>query len=293
MISNKLFKLSSVLLLSVAVLSCQKMKRPALGDYPEDKTVTPTTALRFYTSFDSTSAEDKQINIRFKDSISNYPSFFPDASLGYTTGVHGTAYRGASSKALLYLNANDFAKSGSFTIAFWEKNNVPTGGSPQFLFSLVDKDYWHNSGVFALIDHNAAGSNTDSAVVKLAVEDHWFEFTGNNKMPGQLLNNQWHHLAFVYDETTSKMSWYVDGVALTGLPSNVVDWKDGANPHGKMKLTAASVSNFVLGGWNKHVKLAGPTDSWIESWKGSLDQFRLYNKALTATEVQSLFNSKM
>src|SRR5204863_9369586 len=75
----------------IGVSSCQKMSRPVLGDYPKDVPVTPTTELRFYVPFDSTSPEDKQINIRFKDSISKYPSFFPDKSIGVAEGVHGTA----------------------------------------------------------------------------------------------------------------------------------------------------------------------------------------------------------
>ena len=53
--------------------------------------------------------------------------------------------------------------------------------------------------------------------------------------------------------------------------------------------------NFVLGGWNKHANLGNgaPGDGWIQSWQGGLDQFRLYSKALSATEVQALFNSKL
>jgi hypothetical protein len=36
----------------------------------------------------------------------------------------------------------------------------------------------------------------------------------------------------------------------------------------------------------------GPQDPWIHSYSGAMDQFRLYNKALTASEVTALFNSK-
>lgn len=293
MITKNYFRLSSLLIIALAVMSCQKMKRPALGDYPEDVTVTPTTPLRFYTNFDSTAEADKQINIRFKDSISSYPSFFPDNAIKAIPGIRGTAVMGASGKSLLYLNANDFAKSTSFTVAFWEKNTVPAS-EPQFLFSLVDKDFWHNSGMFAFFEHAGAGSTADSAVVKFAIEDHWFEFVpSNGKMPGKLLDGNWHHMAFVYDETTSKMSYYVDGQPLTGLPAALTNFMDGATPHGPIKLNPASVSNFVLGGWNKNANVTGPTDAWIQSWQGGLDQFRLYNKALSATEVLALFNSKL
>src|SRR5436853_192924 len=94
MLRRNLLKIAAVVLPALTIISCQKMDRPALGDYPQDQPVTPTTPLRFFLSFDSTSAEDKQLNIRFKDSISGYPSFFPASSISYNNGVTGTAYDG-------------------------------------------------------------------------------------------------------------------------------------------------------------------------------------------------------
>ncbi len=59
------------------------------------------------------------------------------------------------------------------------------------------------------------------------------------------------------------------------------------------KLNLKTASNLVLGGWNKHAGLTGPTDGWISGFSGKMDQFRLYGKVLTATEIQALFNSKL
>jgi len=271
----------------VSLVGCQKFSRPTLGDYPEDVPVTPTTPLRFYANFDSTTADDKQINIRFKDSISSYPSFFPASSLGITPGVRGTGLKGAEGAALQYLSANDFANSTSFTVAFWAKNTLPNDGKAQFAFTLPNKDYWSNTCMFILFDHSGSGATADSAVVKFYVNDNggdkWFELVGNNRMPN-IYDNQWHHLAFGYDETTSNMKIYRDGALYTTL-----SWAG----HGQFKVTPSSVFNLVVGGMNKHVKMPGPTDDWMQSWKGSLDQFRLYNKALSDAEVLALFNSKL
>jgi hypothetical protein len=279
----------AVLLIAIAAVSCQKLTRPALGDYPKDVAVTPTTALRFYTPFDSTSPQDRQINIRFKDSISGYPSFFPPASITYTAGVHGTALQGASGDALKYISANDFAKASSYTIAFWIKAPGVPHPNAQFVMSLVDKDYWHNSGLFMLIDHDGAGSTPDSAAVSFVVKDNWYLFHNTDRIP-KILDQQWHHLAFVYDETTSRLTTYVDGQALTGL-SDAATTQAGVQ--GPLNLNPASVSNMILGGWNKHAKVDGPTDDWIESFPGKLDQFRMYNKALSASDILALYNSKL
>ncbi len=270
---------------ALAITSCQKMERPALGDYPKDANA-PGGPLKFYVAFDGTSTNPSRNAV---DSIK--ANFAADNPFTVITGITGKGAQGLDQKAIKYASANDFPASSSFTISFWEKNTVPTGGSPQFVFSVPSSDYWHNSGIFLLIDHDGAGSTASQAVVKLAVQDHWFEFTGANRMPGNLLDNNWHHMVFTYDGATSAMSYYVDGVLLTGLPSNLTTWLDGATPHGAMVLK--NVSSFVLGGWNKHAGLNGPTDGWIQSWQGGLDQFRLYNKVLTASEVLALYNSKL
>lgn len=266
--------------LVTGVISCQKEKRPALGEFPEDINVTPTSPLRFFVDFDSTSTADKQINIRFKDSISGYPSFFPDNSITYTEGVHGTAYVGNKDKNLVYYNSNDFVNSSSFTVAFWEKHDGAPESDAEFVMSIPSTaGHWSNSSMLLIFDHKGAGSTKDSAVIKLMVAevgngDHWFELTGNNRM-ANVLDNQWHHLAFAYDETTSDMKIYRDGQLYS-----TQSWSG----HGKINMDASKVTGFYL---------AGKTTDWGKAFNGSLDQFRLYNKALSAAEVQELYTSKM
>jgi len=280
MIKNNYLRLSVLLLISVAVVSCQKMDKPALGDFPEDHIVTPTTNLRFFTSFDSTSADDKQINVRFKDSISGYPSFFPDNSITVTSGIRGTAYKGNLDKNLTYLNANDFFKSTSFTVAFWMKHNGVNASDAEFIMSTKSSQgHWSNAGLLFILDHAGAGSTPAAAVMKLMVAeigngDHWFELTGANRMPN-VLDNQWHHLAWAYDEATSNMTIYRDGVLWS-----TQSWAG----HGAIHLDYTKLSSFFIG---------GKTTDWGKAFNGSLDQFRLYNKALSAAEVNALFTNKM
>lgn len=281
MISYKFsFKLISAVLFMIGFASCQKKDRPALGDYTADKLVTPTTPLRFYVSFDSTSTEDKQLNERFKDSISGYPSFFPDASLTYGPGVHGTAFIGNGSKSLSYINANDFMKSTSFTVAFWEKHNGVTGSEAEFIMSVPStQGHWSNAAMLLIIDNKGAGTTKDSAVIKLMVAqsssvDNWFVLDGANRMPN-ILDNQWHHLAFAYDETTSNMSIYRDGALF-----KVLSWAG----HGPIKFDYTKTTGFYLG---------GKTTDWGIPFNGGLDQFRLYNKALSAAEVANLYTNRL
>jgi len=286
-----LYILSAALILLAG--SCQKMERPALGDFPGDNDphfpLYPGGPLKFYAAFDGTTTDPLMNAV---DSIrANFASDNPFTSIA---GASGQGVQGVDQKAIKYPSANDFANSTSFTVAYWEKNSVPTGGSPQWLFSLPANDLWHQSALFAFIDHDGAGSTSSQAVFKLAINDNWFEFTpGNGRMPGNLLNGNWHHMALVYDETTSKVTYYIDGQPLIGLASNLTDLKKGGAPYGPMDFK--KTYNFVIGGWNKHAGLGNgaPGDAWIQSWQGGLDQFRLYGKALTASEVLALYNSRL
>jgi hypothetical protein len=272
----KFFEMLGLAVLIGAVLvSCQKLDRPKLGQYPVD-TNPPGGPLKFYTAFDGTTVDSIRAN------------FATDNPLSFTTGITGQAIQGQRPKALKYPSANDFWKSTSFTISWWMKHSPHAGGA-EFLFSLPSKDYWHNSALFLLIEDQNQ-STTSLAAIKLAVQDQWFEFVGANRMPGNILNGQWHHLVITYDEATSKLTYYVDGSKLDNLPANLTDVKNGANPRGPLSFN--NVSNFIIGGWGKHVGIDGPTDAWVQAYSGALDQFRLYNKALTASEVLALFNTK-
>jgi hypothetical protein len=285
---NKIAKYGLFILATGLIATgCKKLDRPPLGDYPQDANP-PGGPLKFYAAFDGTTTNPLMNAV---DSIrANFPSSNP---LGTVDGVEGKAIAGVDQKAILYPSANDFDKATSFTLSFWEKNSVPTGGSPQFVFSLASKDYWHQSGLFMLVDHDATGSTADSAAVSFAIEDNWFVTHGPERLPGHILNGEWHHIAITYDETNSRISYYVDGQKATNVSAASSTWLDGGTtPHGAVKFT--NIYAWVVGGWNKHVNLGNgaPEDSWIQSWQGGLDQFRMYGKVLSDSEIMALYNSR-
>lgn len=273
---NKIFQHTTLLAcLLVGLISCQKMDRPTLGDYPKD-TNPPGGPLKFFAAFDGGEVDSIRAN------------FGTPTNITYENGVNGQAYKGSSNGYIKYPSANDFAQASSFTVAFWMKKRAHTDGA-EFVFALPSTNYWHNSELFMLIE-NIGQSGGDSMAAKLVIQDQWVEFVGNQRIPG-MLDGNWHHLAFVYDEATSKLTTYKDGVARTGLPANLTDIKKGGNPRGK--LTFTGVSQFIIGASARHAGVGGNPDAWMVPYTGSLDQFRLYAKPLTAAEITSLFTSKL
>ena len=260
--------------------SCQKIDRPEVGNFDtDDNQVLLPGNLRFYAGFNKTDGSSPRWNAT--DSISGNPAMlFP---LTYEPGINGMALKGKDNAGVLYLNANDFKSATSFTISMWLKNTAQAGRT-EFLFSLVQPSFsWHNSVAFVLVENQTATNTT----MKFGVMDQWLEGT----FPKPLFDGNWHHLVYVYDETTSKMKYYFDGAEVTGLTPTQTDVKNGTSPRGAVDFSAAT--NLILGGWNRHGNVAGPTDDWVKSYTGLMDQFRMYNKALTAAEVQNLYTNKL
>ncbi|MBZ5857806.1 LamG domain-containing protein [Flavihumibacter profundi] len=277
---KNIFRLSLLGMLVILIGgSCQKTSRPPLGDYPVDANP-PGGPLKFYTAFDGTTDNPLMNAV---DSIrANFPSANPLTSI---PGVSGQAVQGASGVAINYPSANDFKTATSFTLAFWVKRSVNT--NTEFYFSLKDDTYgWSHSAIFLLVEH---GTDT-AASFKVGLMDQWMEFPDSHQFHEPLLDGNWHHLAIVYDETTSQMAYYFDGEQVTDVPASALNVTKNGQPRGPLDLTKAT--NFVIGGWNKHAGLSGPTDDWVSSFGGAMDQFRVYGKVLTPTEIKDLFTNK-
>lgn len=276
---NKLNICFAALLAVIVLASCQKMERPELGDIIEDSNP-PNSPLKFYAAMDGTGSD------QLRNAVDSIRANFPVTNtMTSVTGITGKGQQGGDDKVIVYPNSNKMPLATSLTIAFWMKNT--DAGRTEFVFSLVDDKYgWHHSAIFLLLEHGNASATT----LKLGLMDQWLEWPDANKFPRPLLDGNWHHLAFVYDQTNSTMTYYFDGAAVTPAPSGATNVKNGGNPRGPLDLT--SVKKLILGGWNKHGGAQGPTDDWIKNYTGSLDQFRLYSTALTASEIQALYTAR-
>jgi hypothetical protein len=281
MINNISRKATFMVVLSFVLFSCQKMDRPELGDFTKDANP-PGGPLKFYAAFDG-STTDPFMNA--VDSIrANFPSENPFTSID---GVKGKAVQGVNEKFIKYTSFNDWVSSSSISISVWFKQNGQTknntgGNGPSYIFSMkaVDNFHWSNAVGFLFLE----GNNTACAVKSMFVSkagDTWFTWEGGNTIAG-LCNNNWHHLVLTYDATNSQVKLYIDG---TQNP-NVANW----GTHGALNLATDKISEFRIG--------AGPStgyssDDWLAcSFKGGLDQFRLYGKALSAAEVGALYTGK-
>ena len=270
------------LLSCMAFSGCQKMDRPDLNNYPKD-TNPPGGPLNFYVAFDGTTS-DPLLNA--VDSVrANFPA---DNPLTSVDGIRGKAVKGESKKFIKYTKPNDWAiQAKSFTLSFWFKrdgqtrNNAGTNG-PEYIFSFPSSSgHWSGASMLVFLEGNNAAGAVKVMIADKTNADNWFTWEGGQTIPG-LLDNNWHHIALVYDASTSGMTLYVDGVA----NPNVKTW----NNHGNINLDNSKITELRVG--------AGPgnnfdSDDWLSSsWKGQLDQLRMYSTALSASEITNLYSGK-
>ena len=284
MTKNNLIKKSLLAAFAVSLLasSCQKMERPGLGDYPKDANA-PGGPLKFYVAFDGTSPNPLMNAV---DSIR--ANFAGDNPFTSVDGVRGKGVKGVNMKYITYAKPNDWASQAkSFTISFWYKGDGQTknnkgGNGPEHILSFPSSNgHWSGSSLLLFMEGNNTACAIKCMIVDKTVTDAWLTWEGGQSIPG-LMNNQWRHIALVYNAATSVMTLYIDGVA------NAVT-KSWAN-HGNINMDEDKISQVRVG--------AGPSngvdsDDWLAgTWKGSLDQLRLYATALTPAEVTALFTNK-
>lgn len=276
-INNTMAALAAV----VALAGCQKMSKPELGNYLQDANP-PNGPLKFYAAFDGSTANPLMNAV---DSIkANFPSDNPFTTI---EGVRGKAIQGVNQKFIKYPSFNAWASSSSISISVWfkqngqTKNNNGTNG-PSYILSMRAKSgfHWSNAVGFLFLE----GNNTACAVKSMFVSttgDNWFTWEGGQSIAG-LCDDRWHHLVLTYDETNSQVKLYIDGVQ----NPNVRTW----GSHGALSMATSQITEFRVG--------AGPSnsfasDDWLAcTFKGGIDQLRLYGKTLTAAEIQSMFTNK-
>lgn len=142
----------------------------------------------------------------------------------------------------------------SFTLSVWVKHDLQCGG-------------WT-----AIMEHNRYARNHIGLFLRPTSCNalfQWNNWNGNYSISGSsnLADNQWHHIAAVYDGANLTARLYVDGV-LEGEKNNVTP-------------TSPQFDDFRMGGKN----------DGGETFHGSLDEIRIYNTALAEDDIVKLYQS--
>ena len=224
-------------------------------------------------------------------------------SAAFGAGKKGQAFKGATDGYALYDAAGaKIPALQSFTIAFWMNTSQPDKATG--VFSLNNsKDFWGSLDIYMESYKPNNVPNPDTAFMKVHINNDNVNWKGqfiDFKVPAAI--GKWVHMAATYDATTSVFNMYSNGQALgvnsAGNPGNTKGPKlrgdDPANGdvfYGPIKFVNAS--KMVIGTFQfqttPSLSTAADAQTWAQSFTGLLDEFRIYDKALSGSDVNALF----
>ncbi len=145
--------------------------------------------------------------------------------------------------------------TGPITISAWVYPRSFGGNSRG---RIVDKDGAATAGYLFLVDNFNVSNGFSFMVNTTVIPDSRFS------APNAITLNAWQHVVASFNGTT--VTLYKDGVASNGAQT--------------MNAPASGVDNFVIG---------GRTTDNARNFDGTIDEVRVYNRALSADEVQRLY----
>jgi hypothetical protein len=195
------------------------------------------------------------------------------AALSFVTGAIGQAIQ---VKSPGYVNSNitnTVAALGSFTMVCWiqQPASLSSGPTTYMPFSLNKAGYsWEQTKFFMLFDRADNATNTYG---KICLMDQWFD---KGQVWPKMLDGNWHQMTISFDAVSGALRVYIDGTLLS--QSSTASFAPQTNFSG--------ADSFTLGGPDDATNAA---NGWMNALSGNLDEFRIFNKVLSSTEVSALY----
>jgi hypothetical protein len=112
------------------------------------------------------------------------------------------------------------------------------------------------------------------------------------KQSDKFLNDKWFHIVTLYRKSSSTIEIYANGkLVLTGIRYSGPTPVSGPQPLLGPITLGSDMTKIHFGAWAQQI--AGTPETWMSYYKGIVDEFRVYNKALTAAEVKSLYDAEV
>lgn len=273
---------------------------PAIGGYNSSSDVASTNLVAYW-PFDGNFTETKQSLTGTNNGAS------------FTTGVNGQgqAYQGKGSSNVFFSNPGTaFSGLKSVTVSAWlaeptqPVNNTATsyvaGQGAQGVFFVYDQ----SGSAWNLLHFNVEPFRNDTLRVHAGFNNTGApEYQGivpEGLLSGSVKANTWTHVVMTYDGNSSTYTLYKNGNPVpvasawgSGTPTQI--WTNGNKTTAMGNLTFKSPpAGIVIGAFPQAVTptinsgIGGP-QPWSGNFQGAIDNLRVYNKALSQTEIGSLY----
>jgi hypothetical protein len=289
---KKFMKISGVLFVTILMFgliltSCKKDPDPNAGK--TDPSTIATANLIAYFSFESEPAVGAAVEK--SNSTITYVKKVGGAS--FVVGRRGNGYKGAATEAYLEYNvaAGTALKTlDEFSMSCWIKTPATTSGAAK-IFSLNGGDVFMGNLVL-MQESQALGDSVDMKMFLFDNSSAAWKGQDIRKQSVKFLNDKWYHLVGIYRKSTSTMEFYANGA----LVLTSIRYSDGVPVSGPQPVLGAitlgsDMTKLHFGAWAQQI--AGAPEGWMTYFKGIVDEYRIYNKALSATEVKALYDAEV
>ena len=269
---KKILKKSNVLLTMicmVTLVSCYK-------DY-DPKSYQPVFTVGGYSSSNEIAAGHLVgywgFNGNYLDSISNTEATGVNTS--FSTGFLGKALQGASGAYAISNLPSAIKNMNSFTIDFWINTPQNSNGILTPICISNENDFWGSLDMFY-----ENGSTASSATFKAHIKGQSEVWFTNSTLSNPW--NAWQNIALTYDAGSSTFTMYQGGTAVAN---------NTAAGLGNL-IFPASANQIIFGTeqfqCSPSLGTAGSSQGWADYLRGQLDEVRIYDVALSASDLQAL-----
>jgi len=271
---NKIITLQLLMLLaagSFLMVSCQKKFDPnsykperTFGGFSSSNQIEPA-ALVAHLSFEG----------NLVDSVSKTSGQAFGTS--YSAGIKGQALSVGLNNYALFPPTSGIKSLQSMSISFWVNTPVNTAGIQTPISFANASQFWGNFDMFY------DGQSANGATFKIhlfgngGAKEVWFtNWTLTNPW------NSWQHFVLTYDIASNMFTFFVNGTQI----GNSTQSGFGAPNFSSVPNIALGTIQFMT---NPSLTTATGPQPWASYLLGSMDELRIYSKALTAKEVNALF----
>jgi len=256
--------------ISVMLTSCYKKfdtqsYAPALSidGYTSVKEISPSSLVGYW-----------GFNGSLIDSVSGTLGTNTGTSFG--NGIKGQALQGANNGYVLFTPGNAITGMQSFTITYWVNSPVNTNGIVGLVNLSNSNNFWGNIDMFFENGSTANAAKFRAHITNNGTNDAWLAKDG---IPG--IFNNWVNFALSYDAVTATEKFYVNGSVLVSQVNT---------GYGPIHFVNSGKIVFGTVHFQTTPSLTAATGSqpWASYLTGLLDEVRIYNKALSGSEVSAL-----
>ena len=170
-----------------------------------------------------------------------------------------------------YANLNFAAPA---TISFWFKSSVDVENN---VFGLGKTTPGTGGGFGIVVGGNPTGTLTNELITILRDSNNRYGYVSSTRT--EVIDNRWHHIAVVCNGTQTFI--YLDGISKPITVGSAADCSNDGKYGGQTNITSASIGQVT---WNG-IK--------TEFTNGQIDEVRIWNRALTQTEIRDNLCQKL